>query len=185
MGAGLGMIYVAKEKTNAEVILEIKATYAAIEKKAGHEVEIGDGLVGQCFADRKRILLTKIPANFIKINSSLGSAFPKCVLLQPLQSNGRLVGVIELSSFKFFSPIQLDLIEQVSESIASSIISVKESERMKKLLVESEKMSNELQAKDQEQRQRTIELEKAHSEIERKKTEIQEILERESELVES
>ncbi|MGC4020758.1 MAG: GAF domain-containing protein [Cyclobacteriaceae bacterium] len=185
MGAGLGLIYVTKEKTEKDVVLEIKAAYASVERKLYSEVEIGDGLVGQCYADKKRILLTKIPTNFIKINSSLGSALPKCVLLQPLQSNGRLVGVIELSSFKLFSPVQLDFMEQVSECIASAIISVKESERMKKLLSEFEKMSNELQANDRQQRQRTIELEKAHTEIETKKREIQEILERESELIES
>ena len=37
-------------------------------------IGIGEGLVGQCAAEKKRLLLTDVPADFVKINSSLGQA---------------------------------------------------------------------------------------------------------------
>src|SRR6202042_70527 len=61
----------------AETILELQAGYGYEERRhLSTTFRIGEGLVGQCAKEKKRILLTDVPSDYVRINSGLGACPP-------------------------------------------------------------------------------------------------------------
>ena len=46
-----------------------------------HQLEVGEGLVGQCAAEKRRMLITDVPANAIPIRSGLFQAVPRNIIV--------------------------------------------------------------------------------------------------------
>ena len=56
-----------------EPVLELQAGYGYEERRhLSTSFRLGEGLVGQCAKEKKRILLTEVPADYVRINSGLG-----------------------------------------------------------------------------------------------------------------
>src|SRR5215472_3750782 len=51
---------------------------------------IGEGLVGQCALERRRLILDDVPANYITISSGLGDAPPLSIIVLPVLFEGEL-----------------------------------------------------------------------------------------------
>ena len=54
--------------------LKLLSSYAHGGGRLTETIRLGEGLVGQCAVEKKRILLTDVPPDFITISSSLGEA---------------------------------------------------------------------------------------------------------------
>jgi HAMP domain-containing protein len=122
IGANQGGLFIIKEKDNTE-ILQLSACYAYDRRKfLTKELEIGEGLVGQCAFEKKITNITEIPNNYIQISSGLGESNPNNLILIPLILNNKVYGVIELASFELFNEHHIEYLEQSAESIASTII---------------------------------------------------------------
>ncbi len=81
--------------------LKLMACYAFNRKKyIENKIEINEGLVGQCFLEKDKILLKCVPTDYLKITSGLGEASPSAVLLMPIMVNGVIFGVIEMATFE-------------------------------------------------------------------------------------
>ena len=63
--------------------------------------------MGQCALEKQSILLTNVPADYIRINSSLGEAPPMNIFVLPVLFEGEVKAVIELASFNRFSAVHL------------------------------------------------------------------------------
>lgn len=174
-----GSLYIMTEDTH-EQFLELMATYAYNKKKfAKNRVALGEGLLGQVALERSTIHLLEIPENYIKITSGLGEALPRTILIVPLIQNDTVFGVIELASFKSFEKYQIQFIEKVAESVASTISTVQVNERTRRLLEQSQQMSEELKAQEEELRQNQEELQATTEQMRRRQVE----LEKENELL--
>ncbi len=58
-----------------DAVLELQAGYGYEERKnLSTSFHIGEGLVGQCAKEKKRILLTEVPSDYVRINSGLGGS---------------------------------------------------------------------------------------------------------------
>ena len=69
-----GAFFMAESENN-ETILNLIASYAFTERKSvSNKYRLKEGLVGQCAFEKKRILLTQVPDDYIAISSSLGEA---------------------------------------------------------------------------------------------------------------
>ncbi|MBF0379978.1 MAG: GAF domain-containing protein [Magnetococcales bacterium] len=73
----------------------------------------GESLVGQCARENKIILLTKFPEEYIKISSALGDGTPKEIMVIPVSFRDNVVEVIEMASFKSFTPLSKVFIGEV------------------------------------------------------------------------
>ncbi len=82
------------------------------------------GLVGTCAQQRKRILLSSVPADYVQINSALGSSPPLTLVVFPIVFDGQSKAVIELASFEPFSPVHLDFLDQLAESFGVTLNSI-------------------------------------------------------------
>ena len=154
-------------------VLELKAS-RAFERKKYLEKQIlpGQGLVGQCFLEKSTILITDVPDNYVNITSGLGKANPRAILIVPLINNEEIVGVIEFASFKKFTPLEVEFLEKVGESIASTVLSAKNNQKTISLLEESDLMTEQMKAQEEEMRQNMEELQATQEEMERTQTEL-------------
>jgi hypothetical protein len=160
--------------------LEQMATYAYDRKKMiNRKIGLGDGLVGQSVLEKATIHLSSIPKNYITITSGLGEALPETILIVPLIHNDEVFGVIEMASFNKLQKHEIQFVEKVAESIASTISTVQVNERTKRLLTQSQQMSEELKAQEEELRQNQEELQATQEQMRRRQIE----LERENELL--
>ena len=138
-----GLFTIIDEGENSK--LKLASAFAYDRKKFFEkEIEIGDGLIGTVALERNTIYLKEIPKDYIEIESGLGEANPKSILIVPLKFEEDILGVVELASFKEFSDFEITFTEEVAQSIASSLLSAKISEQTERLLEESRKQSEVL-----------------------------------------
>jgi PAS domain S-box-containing protein len=172
-----GAMFLLDQEDEHDQYLTMSACYAYDRKKyVNKRVEIGENLVGQCYLEGEKILMTDVPENYVHITSGLGDANPRSLLLVPLKFNDNVYGVIELASFNKYQDFQIDFIEKVAESIASTISSVRVNIRTIKLLEESKLKSEELAAQEEEMRQNMEELQTTQEESARRELEMNGIL---------
>src|SRR5213594_4181869 len=161
--------------------LAFQAGYAYRPRKGvAMEFAIGEGLIGQCALEKKRIVVTNVPRDYIKIGSSLGEATPANIVVLPVLFENDLRAVIELASFEPFSPTHLDFLEQLAESIGIVLNTIEANSRTEDLLKQSQSLATELQSQ-QEQLQRTneelaekaSELAEQNAEVERRRHEVE------------
>lgn len=162
------------EGNDTEKYLNLTACYAYDRKKfVEKRIEIGEGLVGQCFLEQEVIYMTNVPNDYVKITSGLGMANPTSIILLPLISNEEITGVLELASFKKFSEGDISFLKKASESIASAVISTRTTEKIKLLLEDSQQRSEEMRAQEEEMRQNMEELAATQEEMQRVLNEVQ------------
>lgn len=159
LGANQGGFFMLEDEDPENITLTLRACYAYSRKKyLKKEILPGEGLVGQAFLEKRYIYLKEVPQDFVNITSGLGEATPNAILVSPLTVNETTYGILEIATFKDFAQYQIDFIQKIGESIASTIANVKTSERTKRLLDESQKMSEELKSQEEEMRQNMEEL---------------------------
>ncbi len=122
------------------------------------QIELGQGLVGQCAVEKTRILLTDVPADFIKIASSLGDAQHVSVIVLPVLFEGQTKAVIELGALKGFSPGSLAFLDLLTQSIGAVFNTIEATMRTEGLLMQSQQLTVELQERQRELQQTNEEL---------------------------
>jgi len=161
--------------------LRLMASYASEGHGAhGREVDLGQGLVGQCAFDKQKILLTSnLPESF-KIASGLIETAPLNILVLPIIFEGYVKGVVELASVERFNPTHQAFLDQLTESIGIVINTIEANMRTEDLLTQSQSLAHELQSRQQELQQTNEELQEkarllAHQnqEVERKNQEVE------------
>jgi CheY-like chemotaxis protein/HAMP domain-containing protein/signal transduction histidine kinase len=180
VNAQQGVMYVMDEDQRGAPLLKQLAGYAdATPDGAPRRYRIGEGLVGQCAAERQRILLAEIPDESIRIGAGLVSARPQNVIVLPVLFEGEVKAVIELASLTRFTASQLALLEQLTGSIGIVLNTIEATMRTEGLLKQSQELAAELQAQQKELQQTNEELgQKAqqlaaqNAEVERKNQEI-------------
>ncbi|MEJ2003491.1 MAG: GAF domain-containing protein [Cyclobacteriaceae bacterium] len=168
-----GFFIIEEERGNT--FLELKACRAYERKKfMDRRIQIGEGLLGQAVLEKEITLMTEVPDGYLNITSGLGIASPDNLIIVPLKSNEEVIGVIELASFKEFDDTDIEFLEKVSESIASTVISAKTNQKTKELLESSRQMTEEMQAQEEEMRQNMEEMQATQEEMARTQKELAE-----------
>lgn len=163
-----GALFVLNEEDGQETIFELTAAVAYNRQKVMEKAfKLGEGLVGRCAYEKKTIYMTEVPEEYVNITSGLGTANPRNILLVPCMLDDKVYSIIELASFNLIQDFQVEFIEKLGESIASSISSVRNNERTNALLEDSKKQSEELAAQEEELRQNLEEMEATQEDLKR------------------
>ncbi len=159
-----GAFYIVAADDRAH--LEMIASYAFLRRKqVANRWRLGEGLVGQCALEKKAILVTDVPSNYVEISSGLGSAPPRNVIVLPILFEGRIKGVIELASFQAFAPIHMTFLEQLTLSIGVVFNMISASTRTEELLQELKRSNVELETRTDELEEKARQLEDKNREI--------------------
>ncbi|RYG25710.1 response regulator, partial [bacterium] len=173
VGAHHGVFFIADGSGN-DLSLRLLRTYGYRERKhLGNRFQLGDGLVGQCALEKKSILLTNVPQDYIQINSGLGEAPPRNVIVLPVLFEGEVLAVIELASFNTFSQIHQTFLDQLTESIGVVLNMIQANMRTEELLKQSQSLTQELQSQSQELQSQQEQLKQTNVELEHQATELE------------
>jgi CheY-like chemotaxis protein/signal transduction histidine kinase len=141
---------------------------------------LGEGLVGQCGIEKKRLLLSNVPADSIRIASGSFEASPRSVVVLPVLFEGESKAVIELASMEPFHPSHLLFLDQLTESIGIVLNTIEATMRTEGLLKQSQALAGELQSQQKELQQtneqlalKAQQLAEQNAEVERKNQEIE------------
>lgn len=174
-----GGLFIVNRDDEKETYLQLTACYAFERRKyLQKRVDIGEGLVGQSYQERRTIYLKEIPPDYVTITSGLGGANPSSLLIVPLKVNDVIEGVIEMASFKDYQPHEIDFVEKVGEIIASTISNARINSRTRKLLEESQQHAEELRAQEEEMRQNMEEMQATQEQMHRQAEEMRKMHER-------
>ncbi len=153
-------VFYLNESQNGEPDMKLLASYAYTERKhLANRFRAGEGLVGQAALDRQSILVTDVPADYVRISSGLGEARPLTIVVLPVLFEGEVKAVIELASFDRFSGIHLTFLNQLTESIGIVLNTISATMRTEELLKQSQSLAGELQTRQHELTETNAQLE--------------------------
>ncbi len=143
-------------------------------------LKIGEGLVGQCASEKRRMLIADLPRHTTPIRSGLFEAIPQNVIVLPVLFEDRVKAVIELASLSTFTELQLAFLEQFTASIGIVLNSIEATMQTEGLLKQSQQLATELQTQQKELQQtneqlaqKAQQLAEQNVEVERKNQEIE------------
>src|SRR5262249_45676617 len=143
-------------------------------------VELGDGFLGQCAVDKRRLLITSVPAETVPVGSVLFRAVPRSVVGLPVVFEGQIKAVLGLATLESFAPAHLAFLEQLTASIGIVLNSIEATMRTEALLKQSQQLAAELQTQQRELQQtneqlalKAQQLAEQNAEVERKNQEIE------------
>ncbi|WP_188792685.1 response regulator, partial [Dyella nitratireducens] len=168
VNAQYGVFYVARRE-ESETVLDLVASYGA--ESTGMlkpTFTLREGLIGQCAADKRAILLSEVPGDFIRINSGLLQAAPVNIAVLPALFEGDVKAVIELASFSRFNETHQSFLGQLMESVGIVLNTIAATMRTEGLLKQSQLLTQELQARQTELTTKQKELHTTNEELQEK-----------------
>lgn len=166
VGASYGVCYFRDTVENGDRLTKL-AAYADDGSELGSPVfRVGEGLVGQCALENKTIVLQDIPKGFIKIRSGLGQTPPRCIIVLPVEFEGRVEAVIEFASLQPFGRFEETLLSEVLNKIGITINRIKNHMQVEQLLKESQVLAEELQVQSEELQTQQEELKTTNEKLE-------------------
>ena len=160
--------------------LKLLATYADHSTNGhAHALRLGEGLIGQCALDRRRMLIAT-PTEATPISSALLKVPPRNLFVLPVLFENQVKAVIELASIHEFTALQTMFLEQLTTSIGIVLNSIEATMQTEGLLKQSQQLAAELQTQQKELQQTNEQLEQKaqqlaerNVEVERKNQEIE------------
>src|SRR5207342_2867333 len=180
VNAQQGLIYVVDGEQTVPRPRKLAGYADAAQGQTGREIEFGEGLIGQCAAQRELILLQDVPPEAVQIQSGLISARPRSVIVLPVLFEDEVKAVIELASLDEFTDSHRAFLEQLTGSIGIVLNSFAATTLTESLLSQSQQLAGELQSQQTELQQTNEELAlkakllaEQNAEVERKNQEIE------------
>jgi CheY-like chemotaxis protein/signal transduction histidine kinase/HAMP domain-containing protein len=179
VGAHQGVIY-QLDREDGQALLLLAAYGHPRDNGYPRRVEFGEGFLGQCAADRRRILITSVPADTVPVGSVLFQALPRSVVVYPIVFEGQIRAVLGLATLDSFAPAHLSFLEQLTASLGIVLNSIEATMQTESLLQQSQQLAGELQAQQKELQQtneqlglKAQQLAEQNAEVERKNQEIE------------
>src|SRR3989442_882093 len=111
-----GVFYVNQSEEEGQTLMRLLGGYAYSNRKnLSNEFRTGEGLVGQCVLEKKRIMLTNVPNDYIFVSSGLGEAPPLNIIVLPVLFEEEVKAVIEPASFKRFNEVPVTILDTLTE----------------------------------------------------------------------
>ncbi len=174
--AGVGLFY---SFDDARQRLDLLGSYGLrLSNRTADHYMPGEGLVGQCAAERKAIMLDDVPADYLHIDSGSGEALPRHIAILPVLYRDTLIGVLELASFSPFPPLQLQLLDELLPMVALALENLTRAVSTRDLLLQTQEQTDELRVSELVMRQQKEVLRDNNDTLQAKTAELEEQSER-------
>jgi HAMP domain-containing protein len=110
-----GLFYMAELTGEGDVTLRLLASYGA-GTGLQREFRLGEGLIGQCASDKRKLVLQSVPPGYLGIPGQTQGALMSLVVL-PVLFEGQINAVIQFASFEPLSGVHEDFLDQLTEGI--------------------------------------------------------------------
>jgi CheY-like chemotaxis protein/HAMP domain-containing protein len=158
VNAQIGVIYQSESEQASD--LKLLSAYADDGASSHpHAVRVGEGLIGQCAAEKRRMLISELPSNVVPIGSASFKVPPRNVIVLPVLFESQVKAVIELGSISAFTALQIAFLEQLTASIGIVLNSIEATMQTEGLLKQSQQLAGELQTQQRELQQTNEQLE--------------------------
>ncbi|HEY0190967.1 MAG TPA: ATP-binding protein, partial [Kofleriaceae bacterium] len=179
MGVRVGAVY-AVEPNGILQRIASHAMQSGGEPRAA--LSPGEGLTGQAIKQDHITHLRELPDGYLTVNSTVGHGKPSQLVIAPARVDGSVEAVAELGFLHELDPIELALIERVSESIGQAMRAARDRNRLEQLLEEVQRQAEELQTQQEELRvsneeleQQTRSLQVSQAQLENQQSELEQI----------
>ncbi len=160
LDATQGGIYLLNDSNLNDKYIEQMAVFAYNRNRFHKKrIELGEGVIGAAFLEKKSIYMTKLPEDYMEIRSGLGAVTPRSLLVVPLKVEDNVIGVIEIASLKILEKHEIEFVEKVSENISSIMFTSLTGRKTQELLEKFQRQAEEKAAQEEEIRQNIEELE--------------------------
>ena len=161
MKAVLGGLYIYTKEDDGEY-LTLNAAVSLNQKRAVRiKIQKGVGLVGTCAVEKMPIFLNKLPDDYIDVFSGLGKSKPRTLAILPMMYDNDLVAIIEIAFLNELQPHEIELLNSVSPTIASALVTVRINEQTEQLMKQFRSQADTLA---QNEKQMTENIEKLKEE---------------------
>ena len=160
LDATQGGLYLLNDSNLQDKYIEQMAVFAYNRNRFHKKrIELGEGVIGAAFLEKKSIYMTKLPEDYMEIRSGLGAVTPRSLLVVPLKVENNVIGVIEIASLKELEEHEIEFVEKVSENISSIMFTSLTGRKTQELLEKFQRQAEEKAAQEEEIRQNIEELE--------------------------
>jgi len=160
---GHAVFYVFEEEQRR---LHLLGGYAFRERKnLDTYFAVGQGLVGQCALERAPIIITRPPADYIRIESGLGEAVPNTIAVLPVLHNDQLLAVLELATFETFGANEQALLDGLMPVLAMSMEIIERNTKTQQLLEETRRQAESMEKQAARLEEQAVEMEAQQHEI--------------------
>ncbi|HUR40715.1 MAG TPA: HAMP domain-containing protein [Verrucomicrobiae bacterium] len=180
VNAHQGLIYRLVDEGDGPVLAQLAAYANAPENGYPQRLDLGQGWLGQCAMDKRRVLITDVPSGTVPVGAAMLNALPRSLVVFPVLFEGRIKAVLGLASLGEFQPLHLSFLEQLTASIGIMLNSIEATMQTESLLTQSQQLATELQTqqrelqgKNEQLAQKAQQLAEQNVEVERKNQEIE------------
>ncbi|MFE9426340.1 histidine kinase dimerization/phospho-acceptor domain-containing protein [Kitasatospora sp. NPDC006697] len=157
VGAQYGVLYLAREGPDGTELAPV-AGYGTAPGGSDRSFRLGESLVGQAARDHRTLLVRDLPPGYATIRTGTGSGDPAELILLPVLLEDRLLAVLELASFRPFSPLHRDLLDRLAAALGITVGSLLATARADELLQQARRLTGELRARQRELQDSNAEL---------------------------
>ncbi len=179
VNAQRGVIYLLNDERGAR-LTRLSGYADQIDDGSPEYIRMGEGLIGQCGLDMKRLLVSNASADTALINTGVVKLVPMNIIVLPVLFEGQVKAVIKLSSVSAFTDLQISFLEQLTGGIGIVLNSIEATMQTEGLLKQSQQLATELQTRQRELQQTNEQVEQKaqqlaerNVEVERKNQEIE------------
>ncbi len=173
LNANQGGIFILNDSNPKEIFYELSSAYAyGREKFIKKRIKPGEGLVGGVVLEKYTVYMTELPDDYMDIESGLGGASPKSLLIVPLKLEENVLGVIELASFREMKKHEVELVERIAESIASTLSTARINTTTAELLEQSRVREQERQEREDKMKKNIAVMKASQKDLIKKNNEV-------------
>lgn len=126
--------------------LVLSGSYAFTwRKNVSNRIKRGEGLVGQAALEKKQIVLTRVPDDYVVVSSGLGETAPRHIVVTPILHEGELRALLEIGSLDEFGPEELEILALSVEHIAVAVTSSLSRRQLSQMLEQTTRQADQLQ----------------------------------------
>lgn len=141
-----GIYYVNEERERFELV-----GAAGLSDQSLH-IPFGQGLIGRGYYHRKTIQIRDHHSQYV-VRAGLFEAHPPVLLVVPFALHHKILAVVELGFMHDVPDYQIDFLERIGQTVASTIIEVQHRLVNQELLVKTQHMADNLQTQEEELRE--------------------------------
>lgn len=174
-----GAIFVLNDEDEEGKFLELIAAYAIPKdkiqkKKVVIREKSAEGLIGQVFLEKNKLIINDVEDAIIE--SGMGKASAKFIVLLPIYIGEEKLGVLELVTFKELATYQIEFIEKITNNLAITIQTLRTNLKTERLYEASQDMTKNILQQEESMQKEVEQITASYMEVEIQLNESQEKL---------